>query len=737
MDSFKSTLKGIKRRSDSILRRPSQRPRGLEIEESTDNVSNRTDIMLIDDNDNDEMDFDENPSNLEYAAEYLQMAANIAEIPAHLVPYGDLFTSFFRLGSEIITLTTKAEHNLSNCNFFIIRINAAMASVKELNQRNDDLFFTKENIDLFKAFVHCMRKIKKYIAGISQLGRIQSYLQGNIIERKFKDLTTEFDAYMQSLHFSFVMFHLDRKEQLKIVKKEVQKTRKFISQVKGGIPDPSNQNVSTKIHEVLKLNIDFQKQHKAKAYNADESQIEIADESLQFLDQELFQIIPDCERGKISKRLHMKFLEEAAFKEFPNVDSETEEDIKHQVMILQQLKISEHIVKFYGIVKDEHKFFLVTEWMEEGDLIEYYSKCPNITWKKKFDFALDICRGLIYLNAVKIYHHDLRGANILVNKNHKVKIANFGLSRTFTEVTRNIQKTNLDLVRYMAPEKLQNDKKHDYDVKCEIYSFGALLWEIAEEKRPFDTVTDFQIIRDHVLKFYREPLSDGVPDCWKNLVNKALSYDPNERPAFSKIFEILFYEGNIPDEPDPEEGSCFYIEDELLDINIQITTPGYMSVKDAIDEHKKGNKNVAWKCFCDHADKGDVTAKFWVGYYLYNYDNSEFDEFESTKEENLIRAAQLFKESADNGTTEAQYWYGTCLWSGKGVKINYNEALQYLRKAADSGYTNAMYNVGSAYYTGKGVYENKELGIHYLTRAARKKHTKAIDMCKNYNIDIF
>ncbi|CAG8479570.1 7742_t:CDS:2 [Diversispora eburnea] len=620
------------------------------------------------------------------------MAANVAEIPLHLLPYGELFTNFFRLGSEIITLTTKAEHNLSNCEFFKIRINAAMASVKELNQRNDDIFFTKENIDLFNAFVHCMKKIKKYIIGISQLGRIQSYLQGNIIEKKFKDLTTEFDSYMQSLHFSFVMIYLDRKEELRIVKNEVKKTRKFISQVKGGIPDPSNQNVSTQIHEVLKMNIDFQKQHKAKSYIVNESEIEIADESLQFLDQGFYHTIPNCkERGKISKRLHRDSGEEAAFKEFPIVSSETELDIKHQVIILQRLKTSDHIIKFYGIVKDEHKFFLVTEWMEEGDLIEYYEKYPNISWKTKIDFAIDI-----------------------LNKNHKVKIANFGLSRTFTEVTRNIQKANLDIVRYMAPEKLQNDKKHDYDVKCEIYSFGALLWEIAEEKRPFNAITDFQVIRDLVLeKLFREPLSDGVPDFWRNL-------------------------GQAPDEPDTEESSCFYNEeDDILDINTPINTPGYMSVQQAIDEHKNGNKKIAWKCFCDHADKGDVTAKFWVGYYLFNYDNSEIDEFESTKEKNLIKAAQLFKESADNGKTEAQYWYGTCLWSGKGVKINYNEALKYLKKAADKGYTNAMYNVGSAYYTGKGVDEDKGLGIHYLRKAAGKNHTKAIEMCRSFKIPIY
>ena len=69
--------------------------------------------------------------------------------------------------------------------------------------------------------------------------------------------------------------------------------------------------------------------------------------------------------------------------------------------------------------------------------------------------------------------------NILVDGNNKVRIANFGLSRKFSDITRNISH-NLENIRYMAPEKLLLDNEEDncsvpkvkkvpYDARCEIY----------------------------------------------------------------------------------------------------------------------------------------------------------------------------------------------------------------------------------------------------------------------------
>ncbi|PKY53380.1 kinase-like protein, partial [Rhizophagus irregularis] len=141
---------------------------------------------------------------------------------------------------------------------------------------------------------------------------------------------------------------------------------------------------------------------------------------------------------------------------------------------------------------------LVSEWAEYGNLREYY-----INYKDRFDIrlklriSLDIARGLNFLRAVEIVHRDVRAKNILITLHETAKLANFKFSRSlFTSTSK--QSQNLERVRYCAPELLERAHNFKYDHKCEVYSFGILLWEIAEERTPYKEYTDIVKITDFV-----------------------------------------------------------------------------------------------------------------------------------------------------------------------------------------------------------------------------------------------
>src|SRR6266542_932600 len=58
-----------------------------------------------------------------------------------------------------------------------------------------------------------------------------------------------------------------------------------------------------------------------------------------------------------------------------------------------------HIIRFFGVAQKDSKFYLVTEWMDHGNLREYYTNFKNhMNWETKIKFALDICRGVSYLH---------------------------------------------------------------------------------------------------------------------------------------------------------------------------------------------------------------------------------------------------------------------------------------------------------------------------------------------------
>jgi serine/threonine protein kinase len=84
---------------------------------------------------------------------------------------------------------------------------------------------------------------------------------------------------------------------------------------------------------------------------------------------------------------------------------------------------------------------------------------------------------------------------------------------------------------------LKPKDKKKYDSKCEVYSFGILLWEIAECKIPYERFKNFEEITKEVINGYRESFSPGtgIPDKYRSLVNKAVDRNPDHRPTFVKM----------------------------------------------------------------------------------------------------------------------------------------------------------------------------------------------------------
>ncbi|RGB36213.1 kinase-like domain-containing protein [Rhizophagus diaphanus] len=463
-----------------------------------------------------------------------------------------------------------------------------------------------------------------------------------------------------------------------------------------------------------------------------------------------------CPSKRIEKRLLNNY-KEFCFREFSNniISSPIEEcqiEIRRQVYYLKELKKSDHIIKFFGVAQDNYKFYLVTEWMENGNLYEYYTKNRyNINWETKIKIALDVCCGIAYLHKHKILHHNVQSANVLVNGNNKVKLANFGLSSKFSDITRNISH-NLENVRYMAPEKLlteengEKKKKVIYDTKCEIYSVGALLWEIAELKKPHSDINRSEIlvnIRTRIRNRYRLPFSYEVPMEWIYIVTRAMEYEPEYRISISDICRDLYKLSRKLSNAksislsyvDPNSGFLPYNNVRVSTLNDYYRYNRILSVDDAIHEHKSknGNKQLAWQSFKYHSTNNDL-AKYMVGYYYYH--DNEIPELQQLSEKEKFKiAASIFEETADKGNPSAQLRYGICLWQGEGVKANSDKALKYLKMAANSGNSAAMYIIGKAYWNGgNGIEQDKNQGAEYLKIAALNNHPLAKVICYSNNI---
>ncbi|RZC89067.1 hypothetical protein C5167_030761 [Papaver somniferum] len=116
----------------------------------------------------------------------------------------------------------------------------------------------------------------------------------------------------------------------------------------------------------------------------------------------------------------------------------------------------------------------------------------RLDWRRRALMAVDIARGMNYLHRCRppIVHRDLKSSNLLVDKNWNVKVGDFGLSR-LKHATYLTTKTGKGTPQWMAPEVIRNEPS---DEKSDVYSSGVVLWELATQKIPWDTLNEMQVI---------------------------------------------------------------------------------------------------------------------------------------------------------------------------------------------------------------------------------------------------
>ncbi|RZB59938.1 Serine/threonine-protein kinase STY13 isoform B [Glycine soja] len=157
-------------------------------------------------------------------------------------------------------------------------------------------------------------------------------------------------------------------------------------------------------------------------------------------------------------------------------------------------------------------------------------------------FALDIARAMECLHSHGIIHRDLKPDNLILTEDHKtVKLADFGLARE--ESLTEMMTAETGTYRWMAPELYstvtlrQGEKKH-YNHKVDAYSFAIVLWELIHNKLPFEGMSNLQAAYAAAFKNTR-PSADELPEDLALIVTSCWKEDPNDRPNFSQIIEML------------------------------------------------------------------------------------------------------------------------------------------------------------------------------------------------------
>ncbi|KAG2940062.1 hypothetical protein PC115_g2741 [Phytophthora cactorum] len=156
------------------------------------------------------------------------------------------------------------------------------------------------------------------------------------------------------------------------------------------------------------------------------------------------------------------------------------------------------------------------------------------SWTKRVHMMLDIARGLQFLHSFDIIHRDLKSLNLLMTAEGRVKLADFGISRSNDQ--SELMTGCCGTFQWMAPEVLTSMK---YSLSADVYSFGVIMWEICESAAPFKDLAPAQIPIAVVQERRRPIISPKTPPPLRNLIQRCWQHEPALRPTAAEVVGIL------------------------------------------------------------------------------------------------------------------------------------------------------------------------------------------------------
>ncbi|KAI8549381.1 hypothetical protein RHMOL_Rhmol06G0020200 [Rhododendron molle] len=216
------------------------------------------------------------------------------------------------------------------------------------------------------------------------------------------------------------------------------------------------------------------------------------------------------------------------------LNGDVQREFGQEVFILRKVR-HKNVVQFIGACTRPPSLCIVTEFMSRGSVFDYLHKQKGIfKLPALLKVAIDVSKGMNYLHHNKIVHRDLKAANLLMDENDVVKVADFGVAKVQTPT--GVMTAETGTYRWMAPEVIEHKP---YDGKADVFSFGIVLWELLTGKVPYEQLTPLQAAVGVVQKGLRPLVPPNTHPKMAALLERCWQQNPSSRPDFSEITEML------------------------------------------------------------------------------------------------------------------------------------------------------------------------------------------------------
>jgi serine/threonine protein kinase len=205
-----------------------------------------------------------------------------------------------------------------------------------------------------------------------------------------------------------------------------------------------------------------------------------------------------------------------------------QQSLQTEVEILKKCK-SPLVVNYFGTILRDNEVWILMDYCGVGSIKDIMQTCKDTLNEQQATYVIQqTLKGLVYLHSQNILHLDVKSANILVNEEGAVKLADFGVS----EQLSTHRKEGADYVGsplFMAPEVI---KKTGYLGKADIWSLGITIIEMCEGRPPNTDIRSIEMLPQLA---ERPPATfknaSSYSDNFNDFLAKCLVLDPEQRPT--------------------------------------------------------------------------------------------------------------------------------------------------------------------------------------------------------------
>ncbi len=205
-----------------------------------------------------------------------------------------------------------------------------------------------------------------------------------------------------------------------------------------------------------------------------------------------------------------------------------------------------NIVNVYDVGEENRMYYFVMELVEGITLKHYIEKKITLTAKEAVSIAIQVSMGIEAAHNNGIIHRDIKPQNIIISKEGKVKVADFGIAKAATSNT--VTSHAMGSVHYTSPEQARGGYS---DAKSDIYSIGITLFEMITGHVPFDGETTVAVAIKHIQEEMPSPrvYVPDVPISVEQIIAKCCQKNPDRRYAnVGQLIRDLKHSLSNPDE---------------------------------------------------------------------------------------------------------------------------------------------------------------------------------------------